>query len=443
MEPRFLSLDWSLRHPQILVDSFYEAPSVAGFDAVFVDPQAISARWRHDVPVDRDGRRRTYTDSDYGLGHTLSRLMVRRRRESGDLLRRGGGVIVCRLRPRAETLEIVAPDGPVERIDRYSWLPVISLVDQQHQLTFPANGRFVPRRGRDVRLEGSGSPFEAYLKLFLGQIEYTAIYEDLLSTPIERFATVLARNRVGDILALEIPFDDGLFVLLPPITGASSAHEATVLTDSVGRVVSRGGFVAEPDWTPAFPYPGEEELRDELASLTKRGERLHAKMEEAAGKLRETIQPKPMLYAKGRRALLTAVARGLETLGFDVLATTDHLRARSEEGDALVVAAAEDAGAVDIGAYRRLLKHVDRVHTEEGEPIKGVLVVSGARELDPRHRPTQFTPAVLRGCQAQRYCLISTYDLYKLTAQAAAGEDAAAIRQRLVECDGEFRGSPQ
>jgi len=447
MEPLFLALDWTLRHPDVLRSTFYEAPSLAGFDAVFLDPQAITTRWRHDIPVDRDGRRRTYAGSDYGLGHTLTQLMVRRRMECGDLLRRGGGLMVCRLRPRAESVEIISSDGPLERIDRYSWLPVVSLVDRQHQLTFPSNGRFVARRGRDVRLEGSGSPFESYLQQFRGQIEYTAVYEDLLSTPMERFATVLARNRVGDILALEIPFEDGAFVLLPPVTGVSPAHEATVLIEAAADAAHRDAFAPQPDWGPSFPYPGEEALRDELASLEKRRARLDEKIVETTGKLDALLAPKPILYVKGQRALLPAVASALRILGFDVERRQDHLRALSDEGDALFVAAATEGSAVDLSAYRKLLRYVDRIHTEDGDPTKGILVVSGSRELDPRHRPTQFTPAVLRGCQSQRFCVITTYNLYKLAVEIAEHGDrpvaSAEARRTLLECDGEFRGASQ
>jgi hypothetical protein len=441
MESRFLALDWDLRHPNFLVDSFYEAPSFAAFDAVFLDPAAISARWRGDIPTERDGQRRTYAGTDYGLGRTLSRLMIKRRRECGDLLLRGGGLVICRLRPRGEGIEIIAEDGPQERIDRFSWLPTISLVDRQHQLTFPANGRFVARRGRDLRLEGSGSPFEEYLRAFEGRIEYTAIYEDLLSTPIERFATVLARNRVGDILALEIPFEDGAFVLLPPLQGVSPAREATILAQVAGDVAGRGSFSPEPDWTPSVPFPGEEALRDELSSVETRREKLDAKAEEVSIKLHELLAPKPMLYAKGQRVLLPAVGAALSALGFDVEVEFDHLVARSEEGDAQIVAAATESAAVDITSYRRLLRRVDTARTEDVGPDKGILVVSGSRELDPSHRPKQFTEAVARGCKSQEFCLVTAFQLYKLVLAVAEGGDDAAPKARklLLDCRGELR----
>jgi len=70
-------------------------------------------------------------------------------------------------------------------------------------------------------------------------------------------------------------------------------------------------------------------------------------------------------------------------------------------------------------------------------------VVSGSRELDPKRRPTQFTPDVLRGCKSQGFCLLTTYELYKLVRQALEEKDGkalATLRRKLLESDGEFRG---
>ena len=94
----------------------------------------------------------------------------------------------------------------------------------------------------------SGSPFEEYLRSFAGHIVYSAIYEDLLATPLERFATVLARNRVGDVLAIEIPFEEGRLVLVPPLRGVSPSREATVLLQAVEQAAFRPAYAATPDW---------------------------------------------------------------------------------------------------------------------------------------------------------------------------------------------------
>ncbi len=443
MAHRFLAIGWRLHHPEIWEEDFFEGAAFSSIDVLFIDPMSISERWVYDVPPEKDGVRRTYTESDRGFGRTLSRLMAKRRTEAADLLTKRGGIIVCRLRPRGEPLEVTVQGETGERIDRYSWLPTASLVDRHHQLTFPANSRFLPRRGEDVVLEETGSPFEEYLYEFRGKIVYNAVYQDLLSTPIDRFATVFARNRVGDIVALEIPFEEGRFVLLPPVRGVSPAEEAAVLLKAVGASILRPAYFAEPDWLPTYALPGEDALRDELTSLIDRRTKLDQKVEEVTSQLEEATKYKRILYTKGRFALLPAVREAFLSLGFKVDVANDYLLVRSDEGEAIGAVAATEQATVGLGPYRCLLDWVDRARTGGEGPGKGILVVSGSRELDPKRRPTQFSVEVLRGCQSQGFCLLTTYELFKLVQQALEESDdktLARLRRSLLECDGEYRG---
>ena len=348
---------------------------------------------------------------------------------------------MCRLRTRGEPLEISSSGEPPERIDRLSWLPSVSLVDRQHQFSFPSNGRFVSRHGSDVVFEKSGSPFETYLRQFEGQTVYDAVYRDLLSTPIDRFATVLARNRVGDIVALEIPFDEGRLVLVPSLVSVSPSQEGAALLEAVEQSVSRPAFSTLPDWLPAYSVPGEDGLVDELAGLRERHATLSAKIEEVASRLEEKTRAKRILYTRGRFSLLPAAVDAFRSLGFDATQAEGLLEIRSNEGDALVVVAATTDETIGLPEYRRLLREVDRSTTEGEGPRKGILVVSGSRELDPKRRPTQFSPEVLRGCQSQGYCLMTTYQLFKLVQHTLEhkGGDAADLRRLLLESDGELR----
>ncbi len=439
---RLLSVDWRLDHPSIEREEFFGRTSLSACDAVFFDPMDVSFRWTSDVAPGGDGIRRTDPHRDRGFGRTLSAWMGRRRGEAEDLLLKGGGLLVCRLRTRGEPLEIASGEEPPERLDRYSWLPSVSLVDRQHQFSFPANGRFVPRNGADVVLEESESPFGAYFRRFEGHFVYDAVYQDLLSTPIDRFATVLARNRVGDVVALEVPFGEGRLILVPPLVGVAPSQEAIVLLEAVEKAAARPTFSSEPDWLPAYPVPGEEGLVDELAGLRERHATLSAKIDEVSERLRGKARIKRILYTRGRFSLLPAAGDAFRTLGFDVEQTDDLLELRSDEGDALAVVAATERVAVGLPPYRRLLREIDRSITEGEEALKGILVVSGSRELDPKRRPTQFAPEVLRGCRAQGFCLTTTYQLFKLVQRvlgAPKGADHADLRRLLLECDGELR----
>jgi len=442
MQIRSLALDWRLDSPAIQRDGFFGRVSLSAHDAVFIDPDAISARWTEDIVPGADGRRRTHAERDRGLGRTLSGWMLRRRQETSDLLVRGSGILVCRLRSRGEPLEVVDEDGPGEQIDRLSFLPAVSLVDRQHQMTFPSNGRFLPRRGEDVVLAGSGHPFEEYLAAFEGHIAYDAVYQDLLSTPVERFATVLARNRVGDILALSVPFDEGRLILLPPVVGISPTREASVLLDVVDALAHRPAWTAVPDWLPGYPLPGEDGLADEVDSLRERRDALDAKLDEVSGQLDAKTLPKRMLFTKGRFSFTPAVVEGLRALGFETQANGDVIEIRSEEGDGLVVAEATDEASVGLPAYRRLRDAVDSAVTD-GEPHrKPILIVSGSLALDPKRRPIQYSEAVLRGCEANHFCLATSYELFKLVRMALderTKKGKATLRKRLLETDAVFQ----
>lgn len=443
MENRYLSIDWRLDHPAIQRETFFGRFSFSAYDAVLIDPLEINRRWTYEIGISPDGMRRIDPLHDHGLGKTITAWMVKRRAEAEDLLKQAGGIIVCRLRSRGEQLEISAPDAPTDQLDRYSWLPSIALIDRHHQLVFPSNGRFVPRRGRDVIVQDSSSPFSEYIEQFREFFVYDAVYQDLLSTPIDRFAQVLARNKVGDVIALEIPFDEGRLILVPPTEGVSPSHEAAVLHEAIGNMIHRPAFTAMPDWLPGYPLPGEDALNDELVRLEER----HATMAEKIAELRAdweaTTRHKRMLYATGRFTFLPAVADGFRELGFEVETEDGMLMLRSEQGDALVVAAAADGAKIQLPAYRQLLYAIDQAVTDGDGRLKGILVVSGSRQLDPKRRPTQFSEGVLRGCTDQGYCVLSAYHLFKLVREVLASKkaDRSGIRRALIECAGEFRGA--
>ena len=79
----------------------------------------------------------------------------------------------------------------------------------------------------------------------------------------------------------------------------------------------------------------------------------------------------------------------------------------------------------------------------DGEPHrKGILVVSGSLALDPKRRPTQYAEGVLRGCEAQGFCLVTSYEFFKLVRRALGDrtkKGKAALRKRLLETDALFQ----
>ncbi|HBR10478.1 TPA: hypothetical protein DD712_04445 [Candidatus Acetothermia bacterium] len=447
MGRKFLAVDWQLEHSEFESGSFADAPSFAGYDALFIDPSRICDLWIYDVPCEKDGVRRTYTENDRGFGKVISRLIERRRTEIDDLLRKAGGIVVCRLLPRSEPLEVMSNSGRLERLNRGSILPSISLVKRNQHFVFPSNIRFLPRCGQDVFVEKLHHPFVDYLHTFADKFIYQAVFKDLLSSPIEEFVTILARNKVGDIIALSIPFDEGRLVLIPPTHDVPSRRESEVLLAAIAGATERPLFAPAPDWLPAYPVPGEDGLRDELASLNERVDRLCAKKAEVEKRLDQSLVYKRILYTKGRFSLFSAVRQAFRVLGFEVPQPEEYkddwdLLLQADEGDAIGVIAATESTPVGLEHYRRLLQQVDGASVESAHRYKGILVVNAEREKDPKRRETQFSPDVLRGCQAQRFCIISTYQLYKIVKEILTDRDetrAAHWRKKILETSGEMK----
>ncbi|MCI2425811.1 hypothetical protein LM597_00040 [Candidatus Acetothermia bacterium] len=446
MGRKFLAVDWQLEHSEFESSNFTDAPSFAGYDALFIDPSGICNLWIYDVPCEKDGVRRTYVENDRGFGKVISRLIERRRLEIDDLLRKAGGIVVCRLLPRSEPLEVMSNSGRLVRLNRGSIFPSISLTKRNQHFVFPSNVRFLPRCGRDVFVEKLHHPFIDYLRTFADKFIYQAVFKDLMSTSIEEFVTVLARNKVGDIIALSIPFDEGRLILIPPTHGIPSRHESEVLLTAIAEATERPLFAPAPDWLPAYPVPGEDGLQDELASLTERIDKLSAKKAEVAQQLDQFLVYKRILYTKGRFSLFSAVRQSFRVLGFEVPQPEEYeddwdLLLRAAEGDAIGVIVATESTPVGLEDYRRLRRQVDDALVESAHRYKGILVVNAEREKDPKRRETQFSPDVLRGCQVQRFCIISTYQLYKIVKEILTDRDetrAAHWRKTILETDGEL-----
>jgi hypothetical protein len=201
-------------------------------------------------------------------------------------------------------------------------------------------------------------------------------------------------------------------------------------------------FAPPPDWLPAYSIPGEDSLVDEITGLTERRDTLEQKLDEVAATLDEKTRYKRILYTQGRFSFLPGVADAFRALGFEVDDSNQVLELRSTEGNAIVVAEASEEAKIGLPPFHRLRDAVDRAITDGDEPHTGILVVSGSRELDPKRRPTQFSTSALRGCQARGFCLLTSYQLFKLVQQVLTRcekSTLAATRRRILECDGEFR----
>lgn len=434
---RVLSISWELEGPGLERAELFSAESLASYDAVALDPADVPRLWRGRAQLEGDGTWRLYPGRDMGLSRALERLLGLRREELADLVQRGGGVLLVRVRAESDFVEIAG--NPPRRITPYVLLPHLSLVSDPHHLSLPQGLRFIPRRGRDVVWVERFHPLSRLLQEFKGA-GYEAVLASSLGAPLSAFGRVLARNRVGDVLAWDLPVGGGHIVFLPAFPGVDPGRFGALLVEGLAGLLDRPLPEAEPKWLSGYTLPGEDELRDKLAALRAERERLEEQETALVGELNRLSWLKGLIHPRGEAGLRRAVGMALEALGLSVAEEEGFVLARSRKGELLVRAALSLDGPVGPEPYRELLLTLDRLRNEEGRKAYGLLVAVAEPRLDPKRRGPQWTETVRRGCREHGIALVSGYQLFQALRAVLADEaQAADVRGALFEAEGEWR----
>ncbi len=436
---RVLAVGWEVEGPGVTRGEFPTAESFASYDAVLIDPERLPSLWEPHALLEPDGVWRLHPGRDFGLGRALDNLFSARRGELEDLLVRGGGVLVVRVRPAGEGVEVVG--NPPRRLDPYAFLPRASLVSGPHHLGLPQGLRFVPRRGRDLTVAAPTHPLAPYLQA-LAPWGYEAVLVPTLGAPLAAFGGVLATNRVGDAVAWDLPVGTGRILFLPSFPGASPAEAGEHLLPALASLLTQPLPEDLPDWLHGHSLPGEDGLRARRAELDRRRGALEREEEELAAERRGYDLLRGLLSPRGRAGLLAAAGAALSRLGFTVSPAEGDgatLLARSPEGELLVRVALSPFGPVGPEEHRALVLDLDRLRSAERREARGMLVCLAEPRLDPRRRGPQWTEAVERGCRDHGLVLASAYDLFKAVRHVLGGGDPAEVRQGLLGSEGAWR----
>lgn len=435
---RVLVVNWDLTAQGFVGDEFASAESFASFDAVVLDPGPLPELWLPWAELTPDGTHVVRPGRDFGLARALRNLFLARQKELEDLLFRGGGILVVRVRPAGE--ELLLQGDPPRRLDRYAFLPRASLVRGPHHLSLPQGLRFLPRRGRDVQITAPLHPLAPFLQRYAFH-GYEAVLTTALGAPLSAFGEVLAQNRVGDPLALDLPVGLGHILFVPAFPEAEGAEAGGLLRQALAALLSRPLPEVAPDWLPNYRLPGEDELQKAQEELTKEKERLARREEELAQVQREFDFLRALLFPRGREGLSQAAGAAFAKLGFSVEPGSSpvHLLLKGPEGEFLVRVALAPFGPVGPEEHRALLLELDRLRNEERREVRGLLLCLAEPELDPRRRGPQWTEAVERASRDHRFVLVAAYDLFRAAAQALAGADPNQIRRELFETEGPWR----
>ena len=437
---RIVSIGWELEEPEVERAELFSAESLASYDVVLLDPAGLPRLWEGQARLEGDGVWRLYPGQDLGLSRALERLFSLRQGELTDLLQRGGGLLVVRVRPEGPGVEIAG--NPPHRVTPYSLLPHLSLVADPHHLSLPQGLRFVPRRGRDISWLDQTHPLAPYLEGLL-DLGYEAVLTSSLGAPLSAFGEVLAKNRVGDVLAWDLPVGTGRILFLPAFPGADSHRAGELLIPSLAELLGSPLPEGGADWLSDYPLPGEEKLLAKREELEARRRELKEEERELAEELRRISGLRGLLYPRGLSGLRVAAGLALERLGCRVSPEGERfLSARAGKRELLLRPALSLSGPIGPEPYRELLLALDRLRNEEGREVHGVLVAVAEPRLHPKRRGPQWTEAVRRGCAEHGITLISGYQLFQAVAAALEGDRAREVMRAFSETEGEWRWKP-
>lgn len=428
---RILSIGRPLAHPTIDNHNIFNAPSIADYEAVVLDPGGILDAV-HEA-IEGTTAYRTYSDQPVVNATTTPTSMsiaevLRRRRDEVVRCLERGGIAVVFLYPQAMLPEVIGFTGA----DRYWLLPAPAGLAWGAPLVQWSEGNAVATTDH-------GHPMARVLDAVRTSLLYRAVFDEQ-APGFAGAAHVFARSPGGSVVGAQFSVLGGTVVFLPaPRAGASNLALTlgTAIEEAVRDLLGRGDTgEGQPYWVANEAVPGLAGLEQTAKSARERAhiaeEQARAAEQEAAalGKVRE------VLWREGRHGLVPAAQRCFELLGFRVWPGDDFVL-RSDEGT-LLVEAEGSAGTVGMAPHYRLRARLDAA-LAEGRTERGLILVNGQRTTMPNARQSPYLDALRIASEASRYALLTAPDLFRaamLGMEEGNNDALASIRRQLVETDG-------
>ena len=223
---RILSLGFPMPGPQVDNYTFLSAPSFFDYDALVVDPHALSRLIEGVI----DGSAEATTFNDAAVRNTpsspadvaLGELLLRRRDETRVLLERGGA-IVCFAHPATVHGTVAGADA----IDDYYWLP--------------APPALIAGEGSQADIVDFQHPLAAFVHGQLANVSYRAHFAaDALPA-----SCVFARSRGGAAIGAEPPAEHGRIIFVPALKAPPSGDARYAMSDALQGHPRALGVIAE------------------------------------------------------------------------------------------------------------------------------------------------------------------------------------------------------
>ena len=193
-----------------------------------------------------------------------------------------------------------------------------------------------------------------------------------------------------------------------------------------------------PSWVRQQPLPGLDALEEASSEAESAVQRAEAQREAVEGELTQLTRVRDVLWTEGNHALLPAVVRCLELLGFRTYDRDDQITL-SDGGDRIELEVEGSVEPIAMAPHYRLRARLDQRIEQEGRPARGLVVANGERMQAPDRRKAPIADALRVAAEATSYAVLPTSELFAAAAAALEGLDdevLASIRARLVEEDG-------
>jgi hypothetical protein len=417
---RILSLGFPL--PGVRVDNynFCSAPSFFDYDALVVDPAALS-RLIEGV-IDGSVAATTFggtvvRNSVAQPGEAaLGEVLLRRRDETRRLLERGGVVVFFGHVPQVHP----AIDG-IDPIDDLYWL-----------------GNRAPQLVAGDGTQAEICDFQHAMAPFvLGQLANLQYRAHLRAG--ER---AFARSYGGAAIGADLPTDEGRIVLLPALKSIPGGEGRYAMSDSLQAGIRRMlGVIAEgrpPHWISQHPLPGLDPRADSASGARASMVAAEAALADAEQAHEEVAKYQRLLWQQGQVGLEDVVLDGLKLLGCEVYASDPNALELRIDGTRVLLEIEASDGAVDLAPHYRLRQRIEHAIQQRGAAARGAIIINGYRLDPPAERRAQASDALRTAAETMRYALVPTTALFDGVAAKLSGDDApaAAVRDALRTAEG-------
>ncbi len=432
-----LSLGFPMPGPQVDNHTFANAPAFFDYDAMVVNPHALSQLIEEVVDASVEHATRSQErvlNAPTGPDAVALAGLLREREEQTARLLARGGLVVCFAYPNVVHDRVAGFSG----CDRYFWLPAPPGL--QYGEPFLRRGW-----GSEIIPTEHDHPFGPFVDRFRGKLAYHAYFAD----DARGFAgagRVFARSAGGAAVGIELVVSQGRAVFLPPParlpTGDARYGYSNALQDAIRHTLGLAARGKPPVWLRNYELPGLAERQSGLADARERLDEAREGLAAAEAGVDDLERYRRLLWQEGKYGLEQPVRDALALLGFRVLAKDldSPAEVEAEGGRRVLVETDASDGAVGMDGHHRLRRRLEDA-IAQGKPKRGLLIVNGYRSQEPAQREAQYDDPVRVAAESMRYCVATTTQLFHAVRAALSGDEAtaAAFRERLLTTEGVMR----